>query len=374
MSDTIHIVCLDAPAPPDYGGVFDLYYKIPELHRLGKKIILHYFDYKNGRNADALKPFCMEIHAYKRSSFLLSLIRNQSYIVSSRTNRQLIHRLNSDSHPILIEGIHCLGILRFLDSSRKVMLRLHNDEAAYYQQMARTEKHWMKRMYFHREQKLLQSFQSRLPVDLCTVSVSLQDLDTFTTKYGFRRIHFLPCFLPWQEISATTGKGSFCLYHGNLHVAENIEAALWLVNHVFTKTSHPLIIAGKNASSLASAIRIHPNIQLVESPDDATLDQLIRSAHIHVLPSMNVTGVKIKLLHVLFKGRHCITNTAGFAGSGLAKGVNIADDENAMAEMINSLMKSVFTEKDIALRQAMLTVYDNRKNAERLSELLKHCQ
>ncbi len=374
MNDVLHIVCLDAPAPPDYGGVFDLYYKIPELHRLGKKIILHYFDYKKNRNADVLKPYCHEIHAYKRSSFLLSLLRNQPFIVSSRTNRELIQRLNGDSHPVLIEGIHCLGILRHLDPSKKVMLRLHNDEAAYYQQMARTERNWLKRIYFHREQQLLQKFQSLLPGDLCTVSVSTQDMDSFYTKYGFRRIHFLPCFLPWQEISSSTGSGSFCLYHGNLQVPENKEAALWLAKEVFSKTSHSLVIAGKNAGALTELVRINPNIRIVESPDDATLDQLISSAQIHVLPSMNITGVKIKLLHVLFKGRHCITNTAGFAGCGLHNGVHIADDENSMIELINSLMMVPFSEKDIAMRQEMLTVYNNRKNAERLNELLKHCQ
>jgi hypothetical protein len=39
----LHIVCHDVPYPPDYGGVFDLYYTIRNLHEQGIKIHLHCF-------------------------------------------------------------------------------------------------------------------------------------------------------------------------------------------------------------------------------------------------------------------------------------------------------------------------------------------
>ena len=44
--------------------------------------------------------------------------------------------------------------------------------------------------------------------------------------------------------------------------------------------------------------------------DENTLQQLIQDAHIHVLPSFQQTGLKLKLLNALFKGRHCIVNDA----------------------------------------------------------------
>ena len=45
MNEPIHIVCLDAPAPPDYGGAIDMYYTIIALAKTGRKPILHYFEY-----------------------------------------------------------------------------------------------------------------------------------------------------------------------------------------------------------------------------------------------------------------------------------------------------------------------------------------
>ncbi|HZI00495.1 MAG TPA: mannosyltransferase, partial [Flavisolibacter sp.] len=68
MSDQLHIVCLDAPAPPDYGGAIDIYYKIKALAGIGKKIILHYFDYKPGRSAGDLDSICVEVNTYSRKS------------------------------------------------------------------------------------------------------------------------------------------------------------------------------------------------------------------------------------------------------------------------------------------------------------------
>ena len=92
MSEYIHIVCLDAPSPPDYGGAIDMYYKITSLAALGKKIILHYFDYNQKRSADLLKEYCVEIHSYHRKSFVGSFSFSSPYIVNSRVNQPLIER------------------------------------------------------------------------------------------------------------------------------------------------------------------------------------------------------------------------------------------------------------------------------------------
>ncbi len=90
----MHIVCLDAPAPPNYGGAIDMYYKITSLAATGKKIILHYFDYNPQRNVDDLKNYCDSIFSYSRLKGIRSLPILQPYIVASRINQQLIANTN----------------------------------------------------------------------------------------------------------------------------------------------------------------------------------------------------------------------------------------------------------------------------------------
>jgi hypothetical protein len=67
MSEFVHIVALDAPSPPDYGGAIDMYYKVEALSNLGKKVILHYFNYKESRTVTGLEKHCHAIFSYKRN-------------------------------------------------------------------------------------------------------------------------------------------------------------------------------------------------------------------------------------------------------------------------------------------------------------------
>jgi len=367
MSRRLHIVCLDAPSPPDYGGVIDLYYKIPALAAEGFRITLHYFSYKEGRSAAGLEPFCEAIFHYSRGSFAKALTTGQSYIVSSRMNEDLVRRINGDDHPVLIEGIHCAGILPRIKKGKQVSLRLHNDEASYYEHLYKTENNILRRLYFRREYRKLQSFQNSIMHTLPVYAVSQKDAESFAAK-GFADVHFLPCFLPWQKVQASEGRGNYCLYHGNLTISENREAVSWLLREIFDASSFPLTIAGRGAAHLSGQFPQQENVRWIESPTDAELDRLIREAQVHVLPSFNATGVKLKLLHVMFKGRHCITNTAGAEGSGVEAGVTIASTTDNFKNALHQLINTTFDAAQLARRETILQLYDNKKNARWLSE------
>ncbi len=103
MSRHLHIICLDVPYPVDYGGVFDLFYKLPSLQKLGVHIHLHCFEYGRGEQKE-LEKYCLSVQYYKREKKLSFRL---PYIVSSRSNEQLMSCLLKDNHPILMEGIHC---------------------------------------------------------------------------------------------------------------------------------------------------------------------------------------------------------------------------------------------------------------------------
>lgn len=369
MNDTIHIVCLDAPSPPDYGGVFDLYYKIPALAALGKKIILHYFQYKEGRNAKSLEKYCSAIYSYPRSSFLKAFLKRQSYIVYSRINQQLINRLNGDNHPVLLEGIHCTGVIPFLRKNKKIIIRIHNNEAIYYRHLADTEQSILKRWYFKYESQRLEQYQHKLPKEATYLFVSQKDQSEFEATYDLKKTSFLPCFLPWLTVNSSFGKGDYCIYHGNLSVPENKKAAEWLMNEVFTKIDNKLIIAGKGGATLESK-NLPQNIRIIDSPTDDQLNDLLHQAHIHLAPSFNATGVKLKLLHALFEGRFCITNRQSVEGSGIEQSVFIADTALKTIDLIQELTQKEFTKERKHEREKALILYSNTINAEKLNSLL----
>jgi len=372
----LHIVCLDAPSPPTYGGAIDIFFKIKAFAALGIKINLHYFSYNPERGIAELESYCHVIYAYKRKSFWQSLLTPLPYTVASRINTELINKLNEDDHPVLLEGFHCSGLLpRLTSHSRQIVIRAHNDESGYYESLALVEKRLWRKLYYRRESRLLASYQLLLDKNARVAVLSKPDADTLSEHYGFRNVHPIPLFVPWDRVEALEGYGTYCLYHGNMAVAENEAATAWLIKNVFSVITVPLVIAGRGVSTrLLNLVSAYPHISVVHDPSQKDLSALITHAHVHVLPSFNKTGVKLKLLNALFNGRFCITNNAGAAGIGDNAGILVLEEGAAIQKSIKELMEQPFTQEDKRKRDPLLSSYNNRANAIGLSALLwKHC-
>lgn len=368
----LHIVCLDVPYPVDYGGVVDLFYKIRALHAAGILIHLHCFEYGRGEQPE-LNKYCAEVHYYQRNKGHKGFSNCVPYIVASRSSEALIERLLQDDYPILLEGIHCTWPL-YSDqlSGRKIMLRLHNVECAYYRQLFRHERSLLKKLYFYHESRLLKRYEAQLANRVPIIAVAENDVLLYKEQFGAAAITYLPVFVPFQQIESEEGVGTYCLYHGNLSVAENEKAAIWLLEKVFCKLKIPFIIAGKNPSSRLKRIaqqRCHTC--LVENPSEQEMHDLIARAQINVLPSFNATGVKLKLLNALYNGRHCVVNEAAVAQTGLESACHIGNNPRAFQEIIMQLYRHVFSEEEIRLREKLLSsTYDNDYNARELIRMI----
>jgi hypothetical protein len=98
------------------------------------------------------------------------------------------------------------------------------------------------------------------------------------------------------------------------------------------------------------------------------MQDMICKAQIHVLPSFNNTGVKLKLLNALFNGRHCLVNQAGVDGSGMEGVCHIASDAASFKQAIEALYQQPFTEQEREKRQGLLqTIFSNEENARKLA-------
>jgi hypothetical protein len=82
----------------------------------------------------------------------------------------LTHQYGADcalkrrQHPVVLEGVHCAGIIPYLKKEdRNIVVRLQNDEAVYYRRLAETESNFFKSSYYRRESRLLKKYQHTLP-------------------------------------------------------------------------------------------------------------------------------------------------------------------------------------------------------------------
>ena len=360
------------PYPPDYGGVFDLFYKIKALHKAGIKIHLHCFEYGRGEQPE-LNKYCEEVFYYQRKKTVPTSELRLPYIVSSRMNPLLIENLLKGNYPVLLEGIHCTYYL-FNNQlkSRKVLVRLHNVEYEYYAQLAKSTRDFYKKIYYKRESRLLKKYECVVSKKAKFIAVSKKDKETYETIFGANDIEYLPVFLPFDKVQSEKGKGNFCLYHGNLSVAENEKSALWLLENVFSEINIPFVIAGKNPPSfLKKRAEKNRNVQLVQNPSQKEMEELIKNAHIHLLPSFNSTGIKIKLLNALFNGRFIITNAVSVGGTELESLCYIAENAKQYIEQIREIKELSFSENEIFKRKDILDkLYNNGKNAKQLMKWL----
>ena len=371
MSRHLHIVCLDVPWPADYGGAIDMMTRIMMLKKAGINIHLHYFSYNERGTPNELNQFCETIHVYERKLGPRGLSARLPYIIASRINEELVSNLQKDNHPILVEGIHCTGILAQLDiNQRKVVVRIHNEESTYYRELARVEPSWFKKLYFLRESRLIRNYSQHMPAGCLYACLSNEDVKVLGEEFHLQNVSFLAAFPPWQEITAEEGMGNLCLYHGNLSVPENEKAAIWLMQHVFMKVRKPFVIAGKKPTRrLQKIAQLCQHTCLVADPTDTEINDLIRKAHINVLPCFNkkITGIRFKLLHALYQGRHCIVNEPMAKGTGLEAACHTGTTANAIASIILQLYHQPFTEDEIVLRKKILgDTYNNEINTNKL--------
>jgi hypothetical protein len=375
LSRQLHIVCLDVPWPADYGGAIDMMNRIMMLKKLGIGIHLHYFSYNERGMPNELNQFCESIHVYERKSIRQSFSSKLPYIIASRINDELIANLQKDNFPILLEGIHCTGILPALDlQKRKVIVRMHNEEAIYYKELARVESSLLKKLYFLRESRLIKKYNDHLPKECVYVCVSNEDIQVYRDEHHLSQVKYLSTFPAWQEVTGEEGVGNLCLYHGNLSVPENEKAAIWLLQNVFMKVRKPFVIAGKKPSKrLQKLAHLFQHTCLVADPGESELNDLIRKAHINVLPcfNKNITGIRLKLLHALFEGRHCVVNEPMVKGTGLDAACHIGTTANGFASIIMQLYHQPFTNEEIVLRKNLLgDTYNNEKNTRQLIQWL----
>lgn len=316
-----------------------------------------------------LNKYCNSVTYYKRKNILKSLSFRLPYIVSSRADTTLLNNLLKDDFPVLLEGIHCTYFLfRNQLKNRKVIVRLHNVEYEYYRELAKTSKNILKKIYFLTESYLLKQYEKTISNKAIFLAVSEKDKNTYIEKLNSKTIKYLPVFLPFSEVTSETQNGTFCLYHGNLSVPENEKAVLWILKNIFKSITIPFVIAGKNPSKYLNRLALqNKNVCLIANPSQLEMDDLIKKAQVHILPSFNKTGIKIKLLNALFNGKFVLTNNAAVEGAGVSKLCEIANSREENIKILPRLFNESFSENNIAERKKILgSVYNNDANAHQL--------
>ncbi len=366
----LHVVSFDVPYPTNYGGVIDVYYKCKALKEIGLEIILHCFQYGERKPQKHLREIFPQTYYYPRKTGLAGWSPRLPYIIHSRRSKQLLQRLAADDHPILFEGLHCCSYLGHhkLASSRQ-FVRMHNIEWQYYQHLGARESQFFKSLYYKRESQLLQTYEKKLHKAHKIMAISKNDRAYL--NQNFKNTSLIPAFHPFNQVISKPGKGRYMLYHGNLSVNENLEAANFLLHQLEPIEQLPLIIAGANPPQSLKQQCNERKVKLIANPSHEALNKLIQEAQVNVLPTFQDTGIKLKLLSALYQGRFCLVNPPMVEGTGLEKLCMIAKTARDFNKQIHHIQSQEYTQ--VANEQRAKTLYQgfsNQRNAQQLLNCL----
>lgn len=368
MTKALQIISFDIPYPPKYGGVIDIYYKIEALKKLGVKIYLHTFLYDNNTQQEKLEVLCDKVFYYNRSKKIKTFFSAIPFIILSRKNKELYKNIHSINAPILFEGLHTCYTLKKNNFKVKTFVRTHNIEHKYYFGLAKSEKNIIKKCFFYLESKKLKKFEKHLSKVNGIFTISPFEQNYFSQLY--KKSYYVPAFHESVEIKNDTKQGDFVLYHGDLRVSDNIKAALFLIN-VYKNTAYKFVIASSaKEKSVLEKIKIYDNIFLEEIPTKDDLDILFKKAHINTLISFQKTGIKLKLLNTLYKGKHIIANSELIEDTGLEDLCHLANTKKQLLEKTAQLFKEEFSDAELQKRSKKLETFNPNKSAKKIIDVI----
>ncbi len=358
----LNVVSFDVPYPPDYGGAIDVYFKLKSLHKMGVEIDMHCFHYGRYQPKE-LNDICANVYYYRRFRNPFLYLCRKPFVVASRSNRSVINNLLKNDDPILFEGLHsCYYLNDHRLKDRIKIVRTHNIEHHYYDQLSKAVSDQWKKFYFNSESKKLEAFENILLKADFIAAISENDTQYLSTKYP--SVFHLPIFHGNTMVSVAKSIGNYALYHGNLSVSENEKAAMFLMKEIFNDLEIQLIIAGRKPSkALISAADKLPNIVVMRDVSPEELQNLVINAQVNILPTFQATGIKLKVINALYNGRHCIVNTNMVTDSDLDSCCVIADSADEMKQAVLKCMKQEFSETLLQKRKSVLERrYSNQTN------------
>lgn len=382
----LHLIAFNIPFPANYGGVIDVFYKIKALHEIGVQVHLHCFEY--GRNEAAeLNDICESVTYYKRNTGITQHTSLLPFIVKSRLNKNLLANLQQDNFPILLEGLHCCGFVNHPSlKNRQILIRMHNVEWQYYEHLAKKEATLWKQLFFRLESWKLKRFERTVAAALAAankrqntavktaatfVTISPNDTEYFESKYPDIPSVYVPAFHPNERLTCKIGKGDYALFHGDLSVKDNEEAAFYLIDEVFKDLDIKLIIAGLNPSEQLLA-KARKNVEIQANLTHEAMNDLIQNAHVNILISFHSAGMKLKLLNALFNGRFCVVNHFMVDGTGMEKYCLVGNDASELRRQLEQISNLSFDESHIKERENLLQgELSNKQNVLKIIDTLR---
>lgn len=356
-------LCHKPPYPPREGGAIAMYNLAMGLMDLGHEVhILAMNTYKQYCDPASVPADFQARTQYglvdvdirvKAGPAFLNLFGNQSYNLSRFDAPQfraaLRERLAAQSYDLVV--VESLYASAYLDDIRKmgrcpVVLRSHNVEHHIWQNLARHARGPLRRGYLRLLARRLRHFEllRMQEVDL-VAAISLDDIAAFRAAGIETPMFHLPFGIDFgsPEFSAHAlpeAVDCACFHVGSMEWLPHQEAFAWFLREVWPRVhaavpTLPLHLAGSNMPAWISDGRF-PNVHVTAGQVDGKA--YMDGKAIMVVPSFSGSGIRIKVIEGMAKGKVVLTTRNGALGITAQHGLELLIAETA-AEWVQLLRR-----------------------------------
>ncbi len=357
-----HFVSLDNPFQPNYGGTWDIYYRLEWFLKHEMVHQIYYYHKKPNREVMENK---LPIYSIPRNMSYLQWLSKIPFTVNSRKSDVLWKELMKDENPIWLEGIHTsyfLPLFKKMQPKRKVYLRVHNHEAFYYHELGKLTHSLLKKIYYYGESIKLDWWEKKI-WSLVDKLFCISDEETQTIKSYNKNTFFLPSFVPNQASKPfEMPKEPYRLiFHGNFEIEANQKSLFWLLDFISNHPEFDLAIYGNQAQKFKNSL-------LTILDNTKPLETQLSHHDIFILPVFQKSGVKIKYLDSLRMAKPVLGTPFVSYGSGMNPSLFFLNFTE-----LNQILKNFSNYTNLLLKQyqSFLEIYNNEKNFE---TLMKHLE
>lgn len=277
-------------------------------------------------------------------SLLRKWSKPESYFASRFDHRDmretLKNCLKNNSYDATVIDSLFMGVYLPILTNEKVILRAHNIEHRIWQRQMELMKGGLKRNFIKREANKLKTWENDVFSKVEGVwAISKEDqeyISSFTS-----RSEYLPCTFDHEHQWYFSGAESPEIYHiGAMDWAPNISGMKWFLDKVW-----PLIPQDKRPHMTILSKHFPQELKPLPVGIDWLTERVsedwFENKGILVAPLLSGSGMRIKILEAMARGKAVITTSIGAEGLGAEhrKNIHIEDDPQLFAEALVRLSK-----------------------------------
>lgn len=335
------------PYPTLFGGAVDVWERIVGLVSLGHIVDIVFTEKSKPSINDLnwIQGIVNQVFFVQRNNSWKQLFSNQPLQVLSRAAFKNVS-FDATYDFVILEGEFCASIIDNPSLNyNKLIVRIHNDESYYFDQLKESVTSFKEKIYYSLEAPKIRTYSKRV-LDQADRLWYISSDEFKRSKYSSKSI-FLPVPINDEFIDFQSVHSNEVLFVGSLFMPNNIFALDWFLTQIhpelISRENYKFVVVGavKSDEEKDRILKKYAKFQKVEFHfNEKNLSVFYKKAKVFINPMFHGSGVKIKSVMALVNALPLVSTTVGAEGIGLTDDMFWkANDKQTFLEALNEIFE-----------------------------------